>query len=115
MANKEQYIKDLIRNRKHEKSVKEFFKNVGVSEQFIHYDNFKTFANAKNTMKFKTVTFQDVKVLNKFCKRWIQLKGQVEPDYLRRIQSKIKYYSHKQQNSALRHARLQRRKLLKLN
>jgi hypothetical protein len=83
-----------------------------VAEEYMHYANFKLFADAKRTIKFNTVSNNDTRVLNKFCKRWIQLKGDISLRDVRRIQSKVKHYAYKEQNVALRSARLQRRKTL---
>lgn len=106
-------LQELRRNQRHEKAVKQFLTSVNVAEDYINYDNFKTFADAKRTIQFNTISHNDIRVLNKFCKRWIQLKGQVKD--LRRIQSKIKYYALKEQNLALRNARLQKKNNFKLN
>lgn len=106
-------LEQIIREQQHEKAVKSFLNSVDVSAKYIHYDNFKTFANAKNTMKFNTITQRDVLVLNKFCKRWIQLKGEVDAVYLRRIQSTIKYYANKEHNYKCKQRRLQTRAVKK--
>jgi len=105
-------IQDLRREQHHEKAVKQFLTSINVAEDYINYDNFTLFANAKKTIDFNTVSNNDTRVLNKFCKRWIQQKGDISPKDIRRIQNKVVHYAHKEQNLALRSARLQRRKTL---
>lgn len=108
-------LTQIVRNQKHEKAVKQFLTSVNVAEEYINYDNFKTFANARNTLKSKLVSASDVKTLNKFIRHWVITKGDVKPQYLRRIQNKVVHYAHKEQNLALRNARLERKKNRKLN
>jgi len=109
-------LTQIIRNQRHEKAVKQFLNNVNVDEAYMNYANFKLFADAKRTIKFNTVSNNDTRVLNKFCKRWIQLKGNISLKDIRRIQNKVVHYAHKEQNLALRNARLERKKNnLKLN
>jgi hypothetical protein len=105
-------LTEIRRTQTHEKAVKQFLTSVNVAEEYINYDNFKLFADAKKTIDFNTVSNNDTRVLNKFCKRWIQQKGNISPKDIRRIQNKVVHYAHKEQNLALRSARLQRRKTL---
>ena len=113
MANKQQIQEQIVRERLHEHSVKQFFKSVNVHESYIHYDNFKTFANAKNTIEFNTVTEKDVTKLKKFCRNWIITKGDVDAKRLRNIQSIIKYYAQKEHNYKCKQRRLQTRAVKK--
>ena len=106
--------KDIIREQKHEKAVKQFLNNANVAEDYIHYDNFTLFANAKRTIKFATVTEQHIKVLNKFSKRWVQLKGVITLKDTKRIQSIVKYYAQKEHNYKCKQRRLQTRAVKKI-
>ena len=89
---------ELLNAYKHEKQVRQFLSSKHIAESYIHYDNLKLYANAKQTQTLNIVTKQDHKILNKFCKRWIQQKGVINPKDIRRIQSTIKFYRIKQHN-----------------
>ena len=106
---------ELLNAYKHEKQVRQFLSSKHIAESYIHYDNLKLYANAKQTVTLNIVSESDKKILNKFIKNWVITKGDVKPNYIKRVSGMIKHYAYKTQNLALRNARLQRKKPLKLN
>ena len=86
-----------MNNFKHEQLVKNFLKSKGLPETYLHYDNVLIYTRAKYIMKSDYISKQDYNQLNKFCKRWVQLKGKVNLKHIRRIQSIIKYNKIKEQ------------------
>ncbi len=81
----------------HEYQVNKFLRSKHLPNNYINYDNVLVYTKAKDTMKLDYISKQDYNQLNKFCKRWVQVKGDIDLMHIRRIQSIIKYYVIKQQ------------------
>jgi hypothetical protein len=100
---------------KHEQLVKNFLKSKGLPETYLHYDNVLIYTKAKQILDLSVVSVRDRKIINKFIKNWVIHKGDIDPMYIKQMYSKTKHYANKTKNLALRNARLQRKKNLKLN
>jgi len=82
----------------HEKAIQSFFKQNNINKQYIQYDNFKQYANAKHFVKWQHTTTKDAKTFNKFIRHWITTKGNVKTSWLTKINKMLKYYTQKEQN-----------------
>jgi len=99
----------------HEYQVNKFLRSKHLPNNYINYDNVLVYTKAKYWSLQDIVSIKDRKSLNKFIKNWVITKGDVKPNYVKRVLGIIKYYNNKTQNLASRNARLQRKKNLKLN
>ena len=100
---------------KHEQLVKNFLNTKGLPESYLHYDNVLIYTKAKQTLNLSVVSVRDRKIINKFIKNWVIHKGDIDPMYIKQMYNITKHYAYKLKNSALRNARLQRKKNLKLS
>ena len=103
-----------MNNSTHEQLVKNFLKSKGLPETYLHYDNVLIYTKAKQTLDLSIVSVRDRKIINKFIKNWVINKGNIDPMYIKQMFDKTKHYAYKTKNLALRNARLQRKKNLKL-
>jgi len=86
-----------LQSYQHEQRVNRFLRVKHLPKKYIDYDNVVIYTNVKEIMKTDYISTQDYNQLNKFCKRWVQKKGDINPKHIRRIQSISKYYAIKQQ------------------
>jgi hypothetical protein len=82
----------------HEKAIQSFFKQNNINKQYIQYNNFKQYADAKHFVKWQHTTTKDAKTFNKFIRHWITTKGNVKTSWLTKINKMLKYYTQKEQN-----------------
>ena len=98
---------------RHEQMVKTFLRTKQLPTKYLDYENVVIYTKAKEIMKTDYISAQDYNQLNRFCKRWVQKKGQVSLEHTKRIQSICKYYFIKQQgklhNSSQKQLRLARK------
>ena len=98
----------------HEKKVSKFLASVSVPSAYLNYDNVVEYSNAKQLLKTDLLNAQDRKILDLFTRHWVIKHGTIEQARLEDIRSRLTYYSHKQNNMALRQARLQRKAVRKI-
>lgn len=91
-----------------------FLKQHGLSKQHVHMPNVNLYCKAKLLSTDPMVSNKDVKYCNNFMRFWLAKDGVITKKAKTKMLTMIKYYSHKQQNLALRNARLQRKNNLKL-
>lgn len=101
-------------NFKHENNVSKFLASVSVPTAYLYYDNLKEYSDAKQLLKTDLLNAQDRKILDLFARHWVIKHGTVEQARLEDIRNRLKFYSHKQNNMALRQARLQRKAVKKI-
>lgn len=81
-----------------ERVVNSFLNNKKVKKQFLNYDNFKQYADAKHFVTWHYTNNKDKKQLNKFIRHWIITKGDIKTSWLTKINKMVKYYTQKEQN-----------------
>ncbi len=96
-------------NFKHENAVSKFLASVCVPAEYLHYSNLTEYSDAKQLLKTNILNAQDRKVLDLFTRHWVIKHGNIEQARLADIRNRLTYYSHKQNNMALRQKRLQRK------
>lgn len=104
-----------LQTYKHERRVKNFLRTKQLPIKYINYDNVLIYTKAKQTLDLSVVSQKDRKIINKFIKNWIIHKGDIDPMYIKQMYNMTKHYAFKIKNLALRDARLQRKKNLKLS
>jgi hypothetical protein len=100
--------KDYI-NYSHENRVSKFLASVCVPAEYLHYSNLTEYSDAKQLLKTHILNAHDRKVLDLFTRHWVIKHGEITQARLTDIRNRLTYYSHKQNNMALRQKRLQRK------
>jgi len=98
----------------HEKKVSKFLASVSVPLEYLHYSNLVEYSDAKQLLKTNILNAHDRKVLDLFTRHWVIKHGNIEQTRLTDIRNRLTYYSHKQNNMALRQKRLQRKAVKKI-
>ena len=101
-------------NFKHENNISKFLASVSVPSAYLYYDNLTEYSDAKQLLKTDTLNAQDRSVLDLFTRHWVIKHGIIEQARLDDIRRRLTYYSHKQNNMALRQQRLQRKAVKKI-
>jgi hypothetical protein len=96
-------------NRQHEQAVKQFLQNKGLTETKLSYPHSNIYSQANALAKQDAVTSKDRKILNKFCRNWTVVKGDVTDKRLARVNKIIKYYANISYNQTMRQQRLQKK------
>lgn len=96
-------------NFTHENAVSKFLASVSVPPEYLYYNNLVEYSKAKQLLKTDLLNAHDRKVLDLFTRHWVIAHGTIEPTRLDNIRRRLKYYSYKQTNMALRQNRLQRK------
>jgi hypothetical protein len=99
---------------KHEQRVDNFLKTKRIPKDYLKYDNLMIYTKAKQTLGLSIVSNKDSKTINKFIKNWIIHKGNINSKYIKQMVNITNHYAKKTKDLALRNARLQRKKNLKL-
>lgn len=99
---------------KHEQRIDNFLKTKHIPKYYLKYDNLKIYTKAKQTLDLSIVSNKDRIKIKKFIKNWIIHKGNINPTYIKHMISVTNHYAKKIKDLALRNARLQRKKNLKL-
>ena len=97
---------ELNQYRTHEKAVNDFFKSKGLREDTALYPHSDVFAKAKAISKQDSITHRDRKIFGKFCRCWVQTKGDIKPARLTKIKKMLSYYEQRQSNHDYKQARL---------
>jgi hypothetical protein len=106
-------VKEYI-NYSHENRVSKFLASVSVPSAYLYYDNLVEYSDAKQLLKTTILNAQDRSVLDLFTRHWVIKHGEITQARLDDIRRRLTYYSHKQNNMALRQQRLQRKAVKKI-
>ena len=96
-------------DRQHEKAVKQFLQGKGLTEQKLSFQHSNIYSQANALAKQVATSSKDRKILNKFCRNWTVVKGNVTDKRLARVNKIIKYYANVSYNQTMRSQRLQKK------
>lgn len=100
--------------QQHERAVNQFLSSVSVPTDYLYYDNVVEYSTAKQLLKSNILNDHDRRVLDLFTRHWVIKHGTIDQARLEDIQRRLQYYTHKQNNMALRQKRLQRKAVKKI-
>ena len=93
----------------HEQQIHKFLSSKGIAKEYLNYDNFATYADAKRFSKHHVTSERDKKQLHKFCKRWVVFRGDVKANALTKIAKILSVCKKREHNYLCKQRRLETR------
>lgn len=107
-------LDEIIREQRDTALTDNYLEQKGLTEEYIDLPNVNLYCKAISLSENSILKDKDKDYCKYFAHFWLIKKGNVTKKSKKRMLSMIKYYNYKEQNLALRNARLKRKKNLKL-
>jgi len=107
-------LDEIIREQRDTSLTDRYLEQYGLTEEYINLPNVNLYCKAVALGKNSIVKQKDKDYCKQFAMFWITTKGVITKKSKKRMFAMIKYYNNKEQNLALRNARLERKKNRKL-
>jgi len=107
-------LQQIIREQRDTALTDRYLEQQGLTEEYIDLPNVNLYCKAMSLIDNSIVKQKDKDYCKQFVMFWITTKGVITRKSKKIMFAMIKYYNYKEQNLALRNARLKRKKNLKL-